>query len=162
MEGLEMEKYYLYAFAKNKEYNSQISLYLYRKSNGSKQHLSVKSFNGYITSMNFLLFKVDHQTNTDKNTSLSYYKLAIGFSDGCIKFLDLHNNYKLESMRCDVKMIKMIIEGDHAYFHNHNVCFVLTTDSFVYVIDISKLKVTFVLRPNIVTCQRALSISINQ
>ena len=55
----------------------------------------------------------------------------------------------------------MILDGDYTYFHNQNICIVLSQDNLVYFVDLDLFQIAFVLKPIIIMCDSGHSIKIN-
>jgi hypothetical protein len=88
--------------------------------------------------------------------------LIAGFKEGFIKIINLAGRVKLETLKMDVKPVVSILQGNYDKFHNQNVCIVLSQDYYVYFVDVEKVEIVFILRPNLIMCDKALSIEINQ
>jgi len=75
--------------------------------------------------------------------------------------LYLEKPFFFDQVKLDHKAIVSIQEGNYQLFNNHNVCMVLTSDSQVHFVDIDDSQVVYILRPQILMSDMALSLSIH-
>lgn len=159
MEGLEFESYYLYIFAKNKLNTSELVLMTVEKSDGTQLKTTIKEMNSSVTCLKMQLCL--SAASSHMKAANPKYKLLVGCADGFLKILYMEKPYFLEEVRIDHKAVVCIQEGNYQLFNHQNICMVLTTDSQVHFIDIDESHVIYILRPQILMSDSALSLAIH-
>lgn len=109
MEAIELQEYFIYIFAQNKE-TSKLVMYLFEKADGRNQKIVLEEFNNTITCMKIVqYFPEEKKDKKIENEKKCKFKLVIGFKDGFIKIMDLKQKTSIDSLRLDVKPVEYIL-----------------------------------------------------
>jgi len=111
------------------------------------------------------LFQITNQNNHEKSIkdiTFPHYKLVIGFQNGNLGVLDLAKGSKISYLKLETKSIVSIVACDYDLCSQINICFVLLMDSSIFAVDLNRMRIVYMLKPNIVMGDNALSIEINR
>lgn len=85
----------------------------------------------------------------------------MGGVDGLLRIIDLETPYFFNQIKLDTKQIISIDTADYKQFGSHNICIAMTSDCQIFFAEIETYEVVYILKPTIITCDTALSFSIN-